>query len=105
MKNRRESGTAAKSDKNSDTGQPGYLNRLRGSFFPGGSLFQHRLSGGRELPQAGSPLTGGVFFAEIQRWGFAVCGRRGRCGARRGDDAVPTAVGKKEGTPAVSLPL
>ena len=67
MKNRRESGIAAKSDKNSDTGQPGYLNRLRGSFFPGGSLFQHRLSGGRELPQAGSPLTGGRFFAEPQR--------------------------------------
>ena len=39
MKNRRERGIAAESDKNSDTGQPGYLNRLRGSFFPGGSLF------------------------------------------------------------------
>ena len=39
MKNRRESGIAAESDKNSDTGQPGYLNRLRGSFFPGGSFF------------------------------------------------------------------
>lgn len=39
MKNRRESGIAAESDKNSDTSQPGYLNRLRGSFFPGGSLF------------------------------------------------------------------
>ena len=55
MKNRRESGIAAKSDKNSDTSQPGYLNRLRGSFFPGGSLFQHRLSGARELPQAVRP--------------------------------------------------
>ena len=61
MKNRRESGIAAESDKNSDTGKLGYLNRLRGSFFPGGSLFQHRLSGGRELPQAGSPLTGRRF--------------------------------------------
>ena len=60
-------------------------------------LFLHRLTGALELPQAGSLLTGGVFFAEIQRWGFAVCGRRGRCGARRG--------GKKEGTPTVSLPL
>ena len=50
-----------------------------------------------ELPQAGSPLTGGEFFAEPQRGGFAVCGRRERRGARRG--------GKKEGTPAVSLPL
>ena len=89
MKNRRESGIAAKSDKNSDTGQPGYLNRLRGSFSPGGSLFQHRLSGGleprmrftlsgrllslhqlsggRELPQASSPYPGGEFFAEPQR--------------------------------------
>ena len=27
----------------------------------------HRLSGVRELPQAGSPLTGGRFFAEPQR--------------------------------------
>ena len=77
-----------------------------GGFAPNGRLlFLRRLTGVRELPQASSPLTGGVFFAEIQRWGFAVCGRRGRCGARRGDDAVPTAVGKKEGTPAVSLPL
>ena len=67
-------------------------------FAPNGRLlFLHRLTGVHELPQAGSPLTGGVFFAEIQRWGFAVCGRRGRCGARRGDDAVPTAVGKKKG--------
>ena len=65
----------------------------------------HRLTGAHELPQAGSPLTGGVFFAEIQRWGFAVCGRRERRGARRGDGAVPTAEGKKEGTPAFSLPL
>nr|WP_270575975.1 hypothetical protein [Butyricicoccus sp. OF30-11pH9A] len=62
MKNRRESGIAAKSDKNSDTGQPGYLNRLRGSFFPGGSLFQHLLTGGHELPQACSPFLGGSLF-------------------------------------------
>jgi len=38
-----------------------------GSPLTGSSLFQHRLSGGRELPQAGSPLTGGEFFAESQR--------------------------------------
>ena len=44
----------------------------------------HRLSGGHELPQACSPFPGGEFFAEPQRGGFAVCGRRGRCGARRG---------------------
>ena len=29
--------------------------------------FLHRLSGAHELPQAGSPLTGGEFFAEPQR--------------------------------------
>ena len=33
-----------------------------GSPLTGGSLFQHRLSGARELPQAGSSLTGGEFF-------------------------------------------
>ena len=55
MKNRRESGTAAESDKNSDTGKLGCLNRLRGSFFPGGSFFQHRLSGVRELRQRVRP--------------------------------------------------
>ena len=49
-------------------------------------------------------LTGGAFFAEPQQ-GIALCGRRERRGARRGDDAVPTAVGKKEGQPAVFLPL
>ena len=66
---------------------------------------RHKVTGAHELPQAGSTLTGGEFFAEPQRGGFAVCGRRERRGARRGDDAVPTAEGKKEGTPAVSLPL
>ncbi|RHT74662.1 hypothetical protein DW742_10155 [Butyricicoccus sp. AM28-25] len=40
----------------------GHLNRAGGSSFPGGSFFQHRLSGGRELPQACSSLTGGSFF-------------------------------------------
>ena len=33
----------------------------------GRQLFQHRLSGGPELPQACSPLTGGEFFTEPQR--------------------------------------
>ena len=33
-----------------------------GSPLTGGSLFLHRLSGAHELPQAGSPLTGGSFF-------------------------------------------
>ena len=34
---------------------------------PGISFFLHRLTGMLELPQAGSPLTGGEFFAEPQR--------------------------------------
>ena len=58
--------------------------------------FLHRLTGARELPQAGSPLTGGKFFAEPQQ-GVALCGARERRGTRRG--------GKKEGQPAVFLPL
>ena len=48
----------------------------------------HRPSGVRELPQAGSPFPGGKFSLNL-----------------RGGDAVPTAVGKKEGQPAVFLPL
>ena len=56
MKNRRERGIAAESDKNSDTGKQGDLNRLRGSFFPGGSLFQHRLTGAHELRQRVRPF-------------------------------------------------
>ena len=58
--------------------------------------FQHRPSGVLELPQAGSPLTGGSFSLNLS----------GELrSAERGDGAVPTAEGKKEGTPAVSLPL
>ena len=39
-----------------------------GGFAPNGRLlFLHRLTGALELPQAGSPLMGGVFFAEPQR--------------------------------------
>ena len=98
-----------------------------GGFAPSGRLLSlHRLTGALELPQAGSPLTGGFFSAPAERGtrtalacspylggsfslnlsgGFAVCGRRERAAPRGGDDAVPTAVGKKEGTPAVSLPL
>ena len=55
--------------------------------------FLHRLTGAHELPQAGSPFPGGEFFAEPQR--------EDSPSADGGDDAVPTAVGKKEGTPAV----
>ena len=54
----------------------------------GAAPFLHRPSGVRELPQAGSPFPGGKVFAEPQRE---------RRGARRG--------GKKEGKPAVFLPL
>ena len=61
-----------------------------GGFAPNGRLlFLHRLTEAHELPQAGSPLTGGGFFAEIQRWGFAVCGRR--------DVAAPAAGAKRKG--------
>ena len=61
-----------------------------GGFAPNGRLlFLHWLTGAHELPQAGSTLTGGVFFAEIQRWGFAVCGRR--------DVAAPAAGAKRKG--------
>ena len=92
---------------------------LAGSPYPGGSFFQHRLTGARELrqrvrpiraapflhrlsgvrelPQAGSPLTGGKFFAELQRGDSP--------SADGGNVAAPAAGGKKEGTPAVSLPL
>ena len=49
MKNCRERGIAAENDKNSATGKPGDLNRAGGSSYPGGRLFQHRLSGVCEL--------------------------------------------------------
>ena len=49
-------------------------------------------------------LTGGEFFAVVQR-GSCALRSAGDCRARGWDGAVPTAVGKKEGTPAVSLPL
>ena len=78
--------------------RPNGVRELRERVRPDGAApFLHRKAGVRELPQAGSPLTGGVFFAEIQRWGFAVCGRRERRGARRGG-AVPTARGKRVDT-------
>ena len=59
---------------------------------------------GARTALACSPLTGGEFSAEPQR-GVALCGARERAAPRGGDDAVPTAVGKKEGQPAVFLPL
>ena len=59
-----------------------------GKFFRDFPDFLHRPSGARELPQAGSPFPGGEFFAEPQRWGFAVCGRR--------DVAAPAAGAKRK---------
>ena len=69
-----------------------------GGFDPDGRLlFQHRLTGAHELPQAGSPLTGGMFFAEPQRGDSP--------SADGGNSAAPRGGGKKEGQPAVFLPL
>ena len=48
---------------------------------------QHRLSGGTRTAQAGSPLTGGGFFAEPQR-GVALCGAR--------ETAAPAAGAKRK---------
>ena len=84
--------------------QRGARTALACSPFPGGS-FSAPTQRGTRTALAGSPFPGGEFFAEPQQGGFAVCGRRERAAPRGGDDAVPTAVGKKEGTPTVSLPL
>ena len=67
-------------------------------------LSLHRPSGARELRQRVRPFRAGSFSLNLSG-GFAVCGRRERAAPRGGDDAVPTAVGKKEGQPAVFLPL
>ena len=70
----------------------------------GAAPFLHRPSGVRELRKRVRPFRAGRVSLNLSG-GFAVCGRRERRGARRGGDAVPTAVGKKEGQPAVFLPL
>ena len=62
----------------------------------GQQFFQHRLSGVRELRQRVRPFRAGSFSLNLSG-GFAVCGRRER--------AAPAAGGKKEGQPAVFLPL
>ena len=62
-----------------------FLHRLSGgrelpqacSSLTGGSFFQHRLSGERELPQAGSPLTGGGFSLNLSG-GIRRAPRRGK---------------------------
>ena len=56
---------------------PGRASCVSNTSYPGGSFLQHRLSGVLELPQAGSPLTGGEFFAEPQR-GIRRAPRRGK---------------------------
>ena len=55
---------------------------------PDGSFCLHRMTGERELPQAGSPLTGGRYSLEIKR-------RVARCGAR--ESAAPAAGAKRKG--------
>ena len=45
----------------------GHLNRAGGFALTGRQFFQHRLTGAHELPQAGSPLTGGSFSAPADR--------------------------------------
>ena len=70
--------------------------------FSGGKIFRdfpdflHRPSGAREQRQRVRPFRAESFSLNLSG-GFAVCGRRERRGARRG--------GKKEGQPAVFLPL
>ena len=54
---------------------------------PDGSFCLHRMTGERELPQAGSPLTGGKFSLEIKR-------RVALCGAR--ESAAPAAGAKRK---------
>ena len=58
--------------------------------------FQHRLCVEHELRERVRPIRAGSFLLNLSG-GFAVCGRRERRGTRRG--------GKKEGQPAVFLPL
>ena len=70
---------------------------LRQQVRPNGAApFSAPAERGTRTALAGSPLTGGEFSAEPQQ-GFAVCGRRER--------AAPRGRGKKEGQPAVFLPL
>ena len=49
------------------TGCPVHMNCVSVFALTGRLLSLHRLSGALELPLAGSPLTGGEFFAAIQR--------------------------------------
>ena len=53
----------------------GHLNRAGGFALTGRQFFQHRLTGAHELPQAGSPLTGGSFSAPADRGTRTAAGR------------------------------
>ena len=95
----------------------GHLNRAGGFALTGRQFFQHRLTGAHELPQAGSPLTGGSFSAPADRGTrTALAGSPFRAGsfslnlsgdspsADQQERAAPPSRGK-EGQPAVSFPL
>ena len=60
-----------------------------GSPLTGGRFFQHRLTGALELPQAGSPFPGGEFSAEPQR-GIRRLRTAGTCRAPRQGKRVDT---------------
>ena len=60
-----------------------------GSPLTGGSFFQHRPTGALELPQAGSPFPGGEFSAEPQR-GIRRLRTAGTCRAPRQGKRVDT---------------
>ena len=56
----------------------------------------HRLSGGANCRRRVRPFRAESFSLNLGG-GFAVCGRRGRCGARRGGVAAPAAGAKRKG--------
>ena len=86
------------------TGCPGYTNCVSVFALTGRLFFCTDPAGCANCRRRVRPFRAGRFSLNLSG-GFAVCGRRERRGTRRGGDAVPTAVGKKEGQPAVFLPL
>ena len=70
-----------------------------------GGSFSAPTQRGARTASACSPFPGGKFFAEPQRGDSPSADGGSVAAPRGGDDAVPTAVGKKEGQPAVFLPL
>ena len=73
-----------------------FLSFRQGKFFRDFPDFLHRLTGVRELRQRVRPFRAESFSLNLSG---------GSPSADGGNDAVPTAVGKKEGQPAVFLPL